>query len=125
MVKWIAIQQLTHVSRDKGIKMKNTIIVTAVLANLLLPMMSGLAMAGDPATSYYTTSGSDPITRSDDISAANPPCPEELRVYGDYSKVVADAPCGVPQRMDRLWICNDGTGNQGLDIEYLPAVPCK
>ncbi|HXE94987.1 MAG TPA: hypothetical protein VN642_01170 [Dongiaceae bacterium] len=105
--------------------MKNMIIITALLANLFLLTVSGLAMAGDPAISYYTTNGSDPITRSDDVTASNPPCPEELRVYGDYSKVAADAPCGVPQRMDRLWICNDGTGNQGLDIVYFPAEPCK
>jgi len=105
--------------------MKNRIILTTILTNLFLTMTSGLAMAGDPATSYYTTSGSDPVTRTEDVSAANPPCPEELRVYGDYSKIVADAPCGAPQRMDRLWICNDGTGNQGIDIAYFPAEPCK
>jgi hypothetical protein len=105
--------------------MKNTIIVTAIMANLFLLMASGLAMANDPATSYYTTSGSDPVTRPDDVAASNPPCPEELRVYGDYSKIAADAPCGAPQRMDRLWICNDGTGNQGLDIAYFPAESCK
>ncbi|HXE98434.1 MAG TPA: hypothetical protein VN642_18675 [Dongiaceae bacterium] len=105
--------------------MKNTIIITALLANLFLLMMSGLAMADDPATSYYTTNGSDPVTRTDDILAVNPPCPEELRVYGEYSKIAADAPCGKPQRRDRIWICNDGTGNQGFDIEYLSAVPCK
>jgi hypothetical protein len=105
--------------------MKKKIIGIAIIANLFLLIMSGLAMADEPATSYYTTSGSDPVTRTDDTSTVNPPCPEELRIYGEYSKIVADAPCDVPQRMDRLWICNDGTGNQGRDIKYLPAEPCR
>ena len=88
-------------------------------------MMGGLAMADDLATIYYTTNGSDPVTGTDDVAITNPPCPEELRVYGDYSKIAPDAPCGRQQRRDRIWICNDGTGNQGIDIEYLPAVSCK
>ena len=105
--------------------MKNTIIITSILANLLLIMMGGLAMADDVATIYYTTNGSDPVTSTDDVAITNPPCPEELRVYGDYSKIAPDAPCGKQQRRNRIWICNDGTGNQGIDIEYLPAVSCK
>ena len=106
--------------------MKNTIIITAIMANLFLVMMGGLAMADDLATIYYTTNGSDPVTGTDDVAIfTNPPCPEELRVYGDYSKIAPDAPCGKQQRRDRIWICNDGTGNQGIDIEYLPAVSCK
>jgi hypothetical protein len=110
---------------DEGVTVKHAIITTTLMANLFLVMMGGLAMADAPATSYYTTNGADPVTSIEDVSKNNPPCPESLRIYGDFSKTTADAPCGAPQRMDRIWICNDGTGNQGFDIEYLPPVPCK
>jgi len=96
--------------------MKHALIITAIMANLLITC--GHAMANEPATIYYTTSGSDPVTSTEDPSASNPPCPESLRVYGDFSRIDINAPCGVPQRRERIWICNDGTGNQGIDVEF-------
>jgi hypothetical protein len=103
--------------------MKYAIAIAAVAANLFI--FGSLAIAESPATSYYTTTGADPVTDAEEIPVKNPPCPEGLRIYGEYSKTTADEPCDVPKRWDRIWICNDGTGNQGLDVKYLPAEPCR
>jgi hypothetical protein len=103
--------------------MKKSIIFTAIIASLFI--LNGPALAESPATSYYTTTGLDPVTDADEIPVKSPPCPEGLRVYGEYTKTTADEPCDVPKRFDRIWICNDGTGNQGLDVKYLPAEPCR
>lgn len=73
-----------------------------------------IAYAAEPAISYYTTSGIDPLTY---IRQSNPSCPEWAIWTKDYTKLLTKAEtCGVQIRLreavclltgETLWILEE------------------